>query len=302
MPTFTNDGYIIEISDGNTQYVTRGGRGKAIKINNKMYDLRFEYARVTSPYYILNRVIDGDTIVVYTPEGNIEIVELIGIDALESRDNDKARRDAERTGQDFEAITKMGKGAFFYTQSLFFLWDGHTSIELEFDVEKRDKYGHLLAYVYFPSGGYMNLTPNAYFVNHPEKEFSERIFVNASIIQQGYATPMTIPPNVKYADLFKELYEEAREKKRGLWKDSEKNALTRVQAREIVTNWLEERGKLVYPRCRIPSNRISGVYITDAPVEEEENKLRVDFSVCGNATSFWINKTTNKVDCYNKGM
>jgi len=30
---------------------------------------------------------------------------------------------------------------------------------------------------------------------------------------------MTIPPNVKYADLFKELYEEAREQKRGLWSE-----------------------------------------------------------------------------------
>jgi len=38
----------------------------------------------------------------------------------------------------------------------------------------------------------------------------------------GYATPMTIPPNVKYADLFKKLYEEAREQKRGLWSDKEK--------------------------------------------------------------------------------
>jgi len=29
---------------------------------------------------------------------------------------------------------------------------------------------------------------------------------------------MTIPPNVKYAELFEELYQEAREQGRGLWK------------------------------------------------------------------------------------
>jgi len=48
---------------------------------------------------------------------------------------------------------------------------------------------------------------------------NSKIFINATIIKSGYASPMTIPPNVKHADLFKELYEEAREQKRGLWKE-----------------------------------------------------------------------------------
>jgi len=42
-------------------------------------------------------------------------------------------------------------------------------------------------------------------------------FINATIIKSGYATPMIVPPNVAYADLFKELYLEARKQKRGLW-------------------------------------------------------------------------------------
>jgi len=42
-------------------------------------------------------------------------------------------------------------------------------------------------------------------------------FVNAEIVKQGYASLMTIPPNVKYADLFLRLYQEARENRRGLW-------------------------------------------------------------------------------------
>lgn len=46
-----------------------------------------------------------------------------------------------------------------------------------------------------------------------------KVFVNATIIKAGYATPITIPPNVKYADLFQELYEEAREQKMGLWRE-----------------------------------------------------------------------------------
>jgi len=63
-------------------------------------------------------------------------------------------------------------------------------------VEKYDKYNRLLAYVYLKDG----------------------TFVNAEIVKQGYASLMTFPPNVKYADLFLKLYQEARKNKRGLWK------------------------------------------------------------------------------------
>jgi len=62
-------------------------------------------------------------------------------------------------------------------------------------VEKHDRYDRLLAYVYLKDG----------------------TFVNAKIVEEGYASLMTIPPNVRYADLFLKLYQEAREKRRGLW-------------------------------------------------------------------------------------
>jgi micrococcal nuclease len=43
--------------------------------------------------------------------------------------------------------------------------------------------------------------------------------LNGEIIKAGYAGPMTIPPNVKYQDRFLKLYREAREAKRGLFKE-----------------------------------------------------------------------------------
>ncbi len=42
-------------------------------------------------------------------------------------------------------------------------------------------------------------------------------FVNAELVRQGYAQLLTIPPNVKHADLFVQLQKEAREAGRGLW-------------------------------------------------------------------------------------
>jgi micrococcal nuclease len=70
---------------------------------------------------------------------------------------------------------------------------------LEFDIERYDRYGRLLAYV---------------FVRDAK---GKRIFVNAELVRNGFARVYTKPPNVRYADLFIRLQEEAREKRKGLW-------------------------------------------------------------------------------------
>ncbi len=69
-------------------------------------------------------------------------------------------------------------------------------MRLEFDVEKRDRYGRTLAYVYLEDG----------------------TFVNAKILEEGYGQVMTIPPNVKYSDHFLKLQREARAGNKGLWR------------------------------------------------------------------------------------
>jgi len=161
--------------------------------------------------YTVERVIYGDTLKLT----NGERVRLIGIDTPESRINDKAKRDSERTGQDLETITKMGQEATEFMKGLI---KPGEEIRLEFDVQKKDKYGRLLSYAY-------RFKCSKCQVKRRKGYYNERLddglylFINASIIESGYATPMTIPPNVKYADLFQELYEDARENKRGLWKN-----------------------------------------------------------------------------------
>jgi len=62
-------------------------------------------------------------------------------------------------------------------------------------VQKRDKYGRLLAYVYLEDG----------------------TFVDAWLVEHGFAQIMTVPPNVKYQDLFLKLQRDARGLGGGRW-------------------------------------------------------------------------------------
>ncbi len=135
---------------------------------------------------IVIKIIDGDTIKVRY-WGKEESIRLIGIDTPESKVNTKAKRDAEKTGQDIKIITSMGKRATKYVSSL--VKPGH-KVTIEFDVEQRDRYDRLLGYVYLSNGK----------------------MLNEEIVKAGYA-------NVKYQDRFLKAYQEARERKRGLWEE-----------------------------------------------------------------------------------
>jgi micrococcal nuclease len=67
-------------------------------------------------------------------------------------------------------------------------------VRLEFDAQRRDKYDRLLAYVYM-----------------------DGVFVNAKLIEGGYAKVYIIPPNEKYADEFLNLQQKARQQRKGIW-------------------------------------------------------------------------------------
>jgi len=140
-----------------------------------------------SGWYVVERVVDGDT--VKLSDG--ERVRLIGIDTPELHYSNKLLADSRRSHKDIETIQGFGMDAKKYVQSLVF----GKRVRLEYDVEKRDAYGRILAYVYLGDG----------------------TFVNGKIVRDGYAQTMTIPPNVKYADHFLKMQREAREAKRGLW-------------------------------------------------------------------------------------
>ncbi|OGX26192.1 MAG: hypothetical protein A2Y03_06615 [Omnitrophica WOR_2 bacterium GWF2_38_59] len=182
-----------------------------VKISELIDDVGIFEDKTNKELYRVERVIDGDTLLLTSGER----VRLIGIDTPESKPNDKAKRDATREGKDIETITKMGKEAAEFVKALIKPGD---EVRIEFDVQDRDKYGRLLAYVY----KLICLNDcQIYFVKDEYSKLDDGWyeFINATIIKEGYASPMTIPPNVKYADLFKELYKEARENNRGLWRE-----------------------------------------------------------------------------------
>ena len=131
--------------------------------------------------YEIIRVVDGDTIVI-NYNGKEEKVRLIGDDTPESVHPDKDKN------------TSYGKIASEYTKKML---EGK-KVSLELDVQERDKYGRILAYVYVDGKMY-----------------------NETLLENGYAKVATYPPNVKYVDIFKKLEKKAREENAGLWEYEE---------------------------------------------------------------------------------
>jgi len=193
-----------------------------------------EFKNNSESIYTVERVIDGDTLKLT----NGEEIRLIGIDApavfeegidLTLYDpSEEERQSLQKWGVNIGMLSNMGQKAKEGLEHFLLEWDGERRlIKLKFDVEKKDKYGRLFAYVY------VVVPLNSLWWSKPSIK-DERICVkinsqgwecllNAELIKQGYAKPMTISFNVKYANLFKELYEEARENKRGLWKNGSDN-------------------------------------------------------------------------------
>ena len=124
------------------------------------------------------KVVDGDTIHVQVG-GAREKVRYIGVDTPETKHPSKGVECFGQKASDFNARLVADE-----------------QVRLVRDVEERDRYGRLLAYVYRVRDG---------------------LFVNAELARRGYAHPLSIPPDVRYAERFEQLAREAREHDRGLW-------------------------------------------------------------------------------------
>lgn len=145
---------------------------------------------------IVTRVVDGDTLVVQLESGKPEHVRLIGIDTPESKPNKRALLQAGRSHRDEQSIVAMGKDAFRATEQIS---PPGTAVTLEYDVQPRDKYRRLLAYVHLPDG----------------------TMLNEEIVARGYAVLLTIPPNIRHTERFRRALDASRAARRGLWADAQ---------------------------------------------------------------------------------
>ncbi len=120
------------------------------------------------------RVQDGDSVIIFY-KGAVLHVRLIGIDAPELGQwpwGIKAKRHLEdiMAGTDYR-------------------------VRVETDVERHDRYGRLLAYLWTKGG----------------------VLINYLMVKDGYAVMYTFPPNVKHVDMFLRAQRVAREEGLGVW-------------------------------------------------------------------------------------
>ena len=122
------------------------------------------------------RTIDGEAIEVKIGD-RAEIVRYIGVSTPEIQ---LPTRGAERYGEAAKAANaRLATGK---------------NVQLVFDVQRRDRLGRLLAYVYAGDS-----------------------FLNAELVAAGYAEVATYPPNVRHRETFMTRQREARQARRGLW-------------------------------------------------------------------------------------
>lgn len=117
----------------------------------------------------VTRIIDGDTIEC----DGVDRVRLIGIDA------------PERNQRPYGAMA---------TRAATRMVPPGSRVELEEDVEPRDRYGRRLAYVW-----------------------ADGTMINWLLVREGWAVLLTYPPNVQYVEWFVAAQRQAREERLGLW-------------------------------------------------------------------------------------
>jgi micrococcal nuclease len=126
--------------------------------------------------------VDGDTVRVRiaAPPPGLETVEtsrMIGVDTPETVHPRRGREFFGAEASEFTRRRLLG-----------------TAVLLAFDWDRRDRYGRLLAYIYYPAGDCHN----------------------AALIREGYAHAYT-SFSFQFADEFRALEQEARQAGRGLW-------------------------------------------------------------------------------------
>jgi len=154
-------------------------------------DLLSDFLSANDPIYEhirVEQVISADTILLE----NNEKIRLIGLKALPAPDPERSERDefgfVVKSEQPFPGLEQQ---ALRFAKNLL----ENKYVRLEFDTQKKDPHFLTLAYVFLKDN---------------------EIFVNAAILQNGYASLHIRPPNTKYAPRLRQAYRQARQDRKGI--------------------------------------------------------------------------------------
>lgn len=177
-------------------------------------------------------VIDGDTLKVRMANGTSEKVRMILIDTPETK---HPRLGEQPFGPEASAFTEkelQGK-----------------EISLELDIEERDQYGRILAYVWVRD-----------------------ILFNETLLEEGLARVAVFPPNTKYVDQFRTVQKEAQKQGIGIW---------------TIENYVQEDGYQSEGTKQDPptgNSSSGGSYIND-PSDDQETNMACIGKIKGNVNS-----------------
>ena len=115
-------------------------------------------------------------------DGDTVVLERIGSSRLIGIDTPEVYGGVECYGREASAYVKR-------------LLPPGRKVRYSFGVDDRDRYGRALIYLWLEDGRSLN----------------------GALAAEGYATPLTIPPNVEYEEDFARLARDARRAERGLW-------------------------------------------------------------------------------------
>ena len=125
------------------------------------------------------------------PAGTERVVRVVDGDTVELSKSGRARLIGVDTPEVYGGVECFGREASAFAKRRL----SGRRVRVQRGTDDRDRYGRLLVYLYLG-----------------------KAMFNEELVREGYASPLTVPPNVEHAETFVRLARQAREREVGLWR------------------------------------------------------------------------------------